>query len=356
MYLCKWDYINIGAIALNSIAIFIDPSSNHFLNDQLFEISNSTLNRDGTLLPFYRLKKYYAQYNIPVHTADKLQNGSERRKINYYWSLGILEEYNKYLDDPDVYLKGFIVFEPPLVQPNLYKNLSKLTKYFDEVYLHNDHGHGYSIKGVRQDRLRKLHWPQPYDDVLLQYWARNDRLNKLVVIAGAHNPGFRKPELYSERIKAVAEISGLNGIDLYGRGWNKICSRELLWWPFIKNRSELLGSYKGECASKLETLSKYRFSLCFENMPMDGYVTEKIFDCLYAGTVPIYLGAPNIDSLLPKDSYIDMRDFSDYKAMFHYVTNISDREWQYMREKGRKFIINDSVKLYFNSLANIIKI
>ncbi len=41
---------------------------------------------------------------------------------------------------------------------------------------------------------------------------------------------------------------------------------------------------------KQQALSKYLFYLAFENTIEPGYVTEKVFDALIAGTVPIYLG------------------------------------------------------------------
>jgi hypothetical protein len=40
--------------------------------------------------------------------------------------------------------------------------------------------------------------------------------------------------------------------------------------------------------SKKNTLEKYKFSICYENArDIPGYITEKIFDCFFAGCVPI---------------------------------------------------------------------
>lgn len=335
-------------------AVFIDPSSNHFLDDRLFDLDNHHLNRDGTLVPFAALRDHLNKQGIPVHTADKLRDGSERREINHYWSLGLTDGYQSFVHDDSVRLRGFILFEPPIVQPKMYKALPQLTANFEEVFIHNVLGDGYSLKGVEQVRLRKLYWPQPYGDVLPEFWSRKHRLNKLVMIAGNHNPRFRKPEFYSERIKAVARLSKCNGIDLFGRGWEQWWSRQSLCWPYWQNRKSIMSSYRGACTSKLEVLSKYRFSLCFENMPMTGYVTEKLFDCFYAGTVPIYWGAPDIDKLVPSEAYIDMRKFHSFDDMFDRVQELSDREWVNMREAARDFLQGRGKTQYQDSLLNAI--
>jgi alpha(1,3/1,4) fucosyltransferase len=337
-------------------AVFIDPSTDHFLGDRLFDLNNQYLNRDGTLIPFERLRQHLAKQGIPIHTADKLRDGSERRELNHYWSLGLVDGYESLIGDDSVRMRGFILLEPPLVQPEMYAALPRLTTHFEEVFLHNIVGDGYSLKGVLRERLRKLNWPQPYGDVLNEYWNRDQRLNKLVVIAGNHNPGRRKPELYSERIKAIAALSDCNGVDLFGRGWERWWSRQSFWWPYWRYRRGIMSSYRGSCASKWETLSKYRFSLCFENMPMSGYLTEKLFDCFYAGTVPVYWGAPDIETLVPLGAFVDMRKFSNYQEMLDQLLAMSDEEWHVMREVASDFLRARGATEYQDSLLNVVRI
>ena len=336
-------------------AVFIDPSSDHFLQDRLFDISDDRLNRDDTLLPFSRLREHLAEQRVPVHTADKLRDGSKRGEVNHYWSLGLVQGYKDFVGVADVRLRGFVLMEPPLVRPDLYAALPELTSAFEEVYVHNTVGNGYLLDSVIQERLRPLFWPQPHGDVLPAYWDRTNRLNKLVAIAGNHNPGFRKPELYSERIKAVAALNRRQGIDLFGRGWERWWSRQSLWWTYWRHRGAIVSSYRGSCVSKWDTLSSYRFSLCFENMPMAGYVTEKLFDCLYAGAVPVYWGAPDIEKLVPSGAYVDMRQFSTYEDMLDHVQAMSDVEWQSMREVARDFLRTRGNDVYCNSLVNMIR-
>jgi Glycosyltransferase family 10 (fucosyltransferase) C-term len=63
-------------------------------------------------------------------------------------------------------------------------------------------------------------------------------------------------------------------------------------------------------ATKLATIARYKFTLAFENSICRDYVTEKFFKPLVAGSVPVYLGAPNIRELATAEHcFIDTADF-----------------------------------------------
>lgn len=111
--------------------------------------------------------------------------------------------------------------------------------------------------------------------------------------------------------------------------------------------------YKGACNSKYEVLSQYSFALCFENMAMKGYVTEKIFDCLYSGTIPLYLGAKDIASLIPEDAYIDCRGFASWEEMHNKIMGMSGANILSMRQAGRAFIQSKQGLRYYDSLLTI---
>ena len=61
---------------------------------------------------------------------------------------------------------------------------------------------------------------------------------------------------------------------------------------------------------KHELFAGYPFVLSFENANCYDWVTEKPYDALLAGAVPVYMGAPNVNDYLPTNSYIDARFFS----------------------------------------------
>ena len=113
--------------------------------------------------------------------------------------------------------------------------------------------------------------------------------------------------LYSKRVEAIRFYERAAGgeFDLYGRGWFEMPSN------------------RGAVTNKLETLSNYRFCVAFENCDnAPGYITEKILDCLLAGVVPIYWGAPNVTDHIPKDCFIDVRDFNSYEELLKFVRDV----------------------------------
>lgn len=82
--------------------------------------------------------------------------------------------------------------------------------------------------------------------------------------------------------------------------------------------------------TKLETIARYRFTLAFENAIAEDYVTEKFFDPLVAGSVPVYLGAPNAAVFAPgEDCYVDVREFPSPAALAARLQEIAADEDTY---------------------------
>ena len=78
---------------------------------------------------------------------------------------------------------------------------------------------------------------------------------------------------------------------------------------FLNNRELQTDSGR---ETKLEVFRRYKFAIAFENSICPDYVTEKFFDPFLTSTVPIYLGAPNVEKYAPGDnSFINVKDFPD---------------------------------------------
>lgn len=147
-----------------------------------------------------------------------------------------------------------------------------------------------------------------------------------ILIAGnkfSNVPG----ELYSERRKAIEYFEkNLNEeFDLYGSGWETTGYK----------------CYKGQTSGKLAALSKYKYCICYENGASNGYITEKIFNCFFAGCVPIYLGAPNITDYIPANTFIDRRRFVSYEEMHSYINCIHEDEYNMYLANTHQFLYSD---------------
>lgn len=59
---------------------------------------------------------------------------------------------------------------------------------------------------------------------------------------------------------------------------------------FLKNTNDLQEKF-GD--NKIEYLKTFKFNICPENSDTNGYVTEKLFEAIISGTIPIYWGSEN---------------------------------------------------------------
>jgi hypothetical protein len=333
--------------------IFIDPPSPAYYQDRLFEISDPVLNRDDSLQPFFDLRAALEKPGTRVRTADYMPEKAISETVCDYYSLGVLGNFEALLGRDDIRLKAFVFLEPPVVDPRQYRALPELTAAFERVYLSNTVGDGYSLTGVDTSKLRQMYWPILHTGPVTQYWDITERLDRIVVINGNHIPKDKRNELYSARIEAMASLAKSEVVDLYGRGWERWWSRASMWLPYWKNRPSLMSVYRGSCESKYETLSRYKYCLCFENTSIKGYVTEKIFDCLYTGTIPLYLGAPNISEFIPETAYIDCRRFGNWQEIPKYLDQVTETEIQAMREAGATFLQSEEATNHLKSLRHI---
>ena len=88
----------------------------------------------------------------------------------------------------------------------------------------------------------------------------------------------------------------------------------------------------GSCKDKFAVFRTFKFVLCLENMKnVRGYISEKIFDCFMAGTVPVYQGAVNIAEFVPQECFIDYSAFKTPEELHTFLKNMDRETWlQYM--------------------------
>ena len=151
------------------------------------------------------------------------------------------------------------------------------------------------------------------------------------------------------REKAICQICG----DKYSLSAEEIYSerRKLARWfhHHARTRMDVFGrppmdtpNYRGECGDKAETFARYRYALCFENTfhPVwtQGYLTEKILDCMACGAIPVYYGCSNIEELVPPDCFIDYRHFSSPEELDCFLQDMEEDEYLGYAQRMQKFV------------------
>ena len=120
----------------------------------------------------------------------------------------------------------------------------------------------------------------------------------------------------SGRFGYVAELMKHIGVHSYGKIFN--------------NRA--IPDHDRGAATKLEIVSRYKFCLAMENSICEDYVTEKLFEPFLCGSVPVYLGAPNVDRYTPDDhALINVRDFAGPKALAEFLHQLDQDDVAYRR-------------------------
>ena len=307
------------------INVWIDPFSEVYLGNNLFGY-DKLFNRDDCLSPYRHLKTYCDERDINLNTIDLWKdNDYENIYVAFNHRKNTALENNKFKK------KILFQFEPPVVHPYVYKNIDYLTSIYDEIFL---------ICKVDNIKCHYFYYPQSSDGIIPEYWDNANRIF-LTMINSNKKPRSSHKELYSERIKVVRFFGKTNDIDLYGFGWDK-----RPYFPYWFYESALQKVYKGSVESKYPVLSKYNFAISFENCIMPGYITDRIFDCFFAGTIPVYGGAPDIEEYVPKECFIDMRDFKDYSELKLFLKSITKSEIESYKENARKYLESEQFEPY----------
>jgi hypothetical protein len=142
-------------------------------------------------------------------------------------------------------------------------------------------------------------------------------------------------QLHDARLDLLQVLGLREKVDVFGRGWNDTGNLP----PHQAEKLATIRSvFQGPCDDKHELLSRYKFTIAFENTAYPGYVTEKVIDAIVAASVPVYLGAPDIVQQLPAEAFIDARAFSSPEEISARMEQMAESEAAVMIEAGQKFL------------------
>jgi hypothetical protein len=121
---------------------------------------------------------------------------------------------------------------------------------------------------------------------------------------------IKEPKVY-EKSKMISMIAS-NKMMCEGH------RKRLEWVERIGDQVDLYGRGFNEIADKEEGLCDYMFSVAIENGEYETYFTEKLLDCFATGTIPVYLGAPDIGKHFNMDGIIVLSDEFDVSEDIYY--------------------------------------
>ena len=292
--------------------------------NRLFDTASS---RDNILERFYLLRESLQSVGMVCQTADMFVPST----INVLVFHDILNELSTVLKtvkfNPSVRLI-YMPNEPAFVAPlHDEKVLPQLP--VDVVLTWNDRIVGKFPHVIKCNIGQPVIDPEKIPNVPF-----SDK--KFICSIFANKPSIVPGSLFAERIRSIDFFNRQPlGMDLYGIGW------ETSAYSFIHN------AYRDQCGNKKTVQQQYKFSIAYENVEkIPGLITEKIFDCFAAGTVPIYLGAPNIEDYIPASCFIDFRRFTDYCQLYDYLANMSEAEYQSYLDAAKEFINGPQYQIF----------
>lgn len=202
---------------------------------------------------------------------------------------------------------------------------------------------------VDNTKFFKMFYPQG-QALMANLPGWNDR--NFLTLMNANKYSYVPNELYSLRREAIRYFERAKDFDLYGFDWKRngaltigAAAQAFTSGRWIRYAADVAAGwhtsprYLGTVDDKRATIAKYKFALAFENEAgTQGYITEKIFDCLFAGTVPIYRGAENITAYIPANCFIDQRDYPSFQALDQRLWAMSVDDWQSYHDAGQAFL------------------
>lgn len=259
-------------------------------------------------------KPFYLSLQYAPHIAKKLlEKGHEVQEITFPLQRKKIKKFDLLLSTmphliPEGLHKQAIIYvdEPPVIYSYL-QNYRYLKNFFKVFHWNHD------IKGV--DGFDKCFFAdfQSLHPECIPFHQR-----KFACLVNAILPKYYvKPnQLYTAR-KGVAKFYRdfyPDKLTLHGsRGWDK----------------RVIPIYLGKCKDKGKVLRGHKFCYCYENWDNPfHYISEKIFDCFTHRVVPVYLGSSRITDYIPKETFIDARNFSSMEDLHRFLSSINEKQWQ----------------------------
>ena len=308
--------------------IAIIPPGKAYLKNEIFNKNNLIINRDDCLYHIRNLKLRLEESGHSFNTIDLFSPHEIDIVIAYRidFNLNLLLDALK--KKPLLVL--YIWSETDMICPIHHESvLNKLP--FNLCFTWDDN----AIKR-NPEYFKKINYVNPPIEPIPNTISFENK--KFICTVAGNKSSVSKKELYSKRIEIAKHlIHKPEGFDLFGRGWEN------------SKDEEIQKMHQGAIENKKQVMHKYKYVLCLENAKgYNGYITEKIFDAFFAGAIPVYVGAENIDLYIPKECYIDFKDFNTIEDLYQHLKSIKEEVYQSKLQSIQEFLKSDLYYKYFD--------
>ena len=298
----------------------IIPWAEEFLENRMFDPDNDETKNNRLIMPYICMRREFEKNGDELNTIDVYRDLNE---VDYFLFFELSPKWMLHLIK-----KGFahkMIYcnaEPETVkQINSRAGYEILKKYFPYIMTWNEAlvDDVRIFKRIIPYYFEKKQGKIPYGE------------KKLLTNVSGNKKSDHPDELYSERERLITyfETNYPSQFDLYGTGWDQ----------------RVHSSYKGTIKDKFELYHHYKFAICLENIKnVRGYITEKIFDCLVAGIVPIYQGADDICRYVPQECFVDYKKFQSMGELADFLVGMSENEYEKYQLMIDGFLNSDIVE------------
>lgn len=302
---------------------------------------------EGLFKPFHKLRDELLKNGYELCSFDTAQDKAEIKAVVFLDLPKKNDEVYRFATSQKRIKKILILLESKIIKPRNYDRSNH--DAFDTIFTWQD---------ILVDNVKyfKFFIPQPFENLNVEKVSFSERKFATMIISKKRSsqPG----ELYSKREEIINyfEDHAPDKFDLYGAGWDRDVYSGIFKplnkvFQIFKIKPTLFQKqyrcYKGKVESKIDTMAKYKFAFAIENFgSSEGYITEKIFDCFFARTVPVYLGAPDVTDHISESAFINARKFKDVRRLIAHLNEIDEHVFNLYLNHAEKFLNSDQGKKF----------
>lgn len=292
---------------------------------------------------------FMAAVGVRVVTIDQADFQSDNVRYVIYFDYSVWRwRHDPFLKKIPYEKRVLLILEPSNINPTLHYN-PLLRSRFCRILTYNTdlvRKYGYTKLNyfVLGNILDYRTWPYP----VVPFEKK-----KMVVAINSNRWAYMPSSTYSIRKRYFNYLEKKFPLqfDLYGHGWNAPCIGYEKWFGYPRYTS-YREAIPEDIVSKIKLMSNYRFHLCIENNINEaGYISEKITDCFCARCVPLYLGWKDVPKYIPKECFINIRNFATIPDLFSYVESLNATQYQGYIDAIERFIQSPQASCFTNANA-----